>query len=101
MADEDLVATGRPDQLVMSRDKDGEEIVKSDQGDITGHGQADRAGSFGLVGQLVFGGPGIGASSLSQVLGGDPADGKVDEFGDEPAIGCVGPFLGIYPGRIR
>jgi len=100
LADEDLVAAGGFDELVVSRDEDREEVMESDQGDITGHGQANGTWGGRLVGQLVFADPGL-QFRLVQELGGNTADGESDEFGGEPAIGGVCAVLGRHPGGIR
>lgn len=74
--------------------------METNQGYVTGHGQADGAWRNGLVGQPVFVGPGP-ELLLLEVAGGDPPDGEPDEFGGKPAIGSVRPMLGRHPVRIR
>lgn len=49
VANEDFVACRRLDELMMAGNKNGQEIMKANQGDVAGHGKANGAGCRRLV----------------------------------------------------
>ena len=67
--------------------------MKTYEGDIAGHDQADFPGLGGLGWQLVFFCPGL-QPVLFQEFGYDPPDRQLNKFGSEPSVGGMCPVFG-------